>query len=481
MHAPSFKNCINPLSLLLGAGGLLLVMRLWMSLCFFPISGWNNIRLTPSFMLRFGPTPYPGLDGGPLTTWIYGPVPLFLNLPATFAFDAAAALIIAGVINLLIAVVPTGFVLFASSPSPQTARWTDRAWAFLVCLALWPNSSLQYIQADNAAVGFGLVANFLLQRSCDRSWIQLLPAAICAALAVWSKQTSLGLIFAQVLWLGVSSGGRASINYTLACAACGFALGGIFVAWFGFDGLWLNLVKLPSAIPFWADLRARTTGLGLHIAGYVLLPALALVIARRAVWKRDSPWLLPALTWLCLLPLGLVSIYKIGGTANSLNGFIYLLPAAALALVTALRPWQSRLTTALLASGVAATILVQINLSTTRSMRPLTEPLNQADYLASRFSGQIYFPWFPLVTYYSEHHFYHAEDGLYARYTAQLAPTRAAALRNLPARWSITVFFGPMTGWGIIEQLHPPAVQKSSFGAWTVYSWTLLGSPAPQP
>ena len=481
MHAPSFKRGINPAGLLLGAG-LLLAMRLWMSLCFFPVSGWNNIRLEPSFMLRFGPTPYPGLDGGPITTWIYGPVPLFINWPATFAADSATALLIAGIINLLIAVGPVVLVLFASLPSRQETTPTDRTWALLVCLTLWPNSGLQYIQADNTAVAFGLIANFLLLRSRDREWVHLLPAAFCASLSVWSKQTALGLIIAQIIWLTFASSPRAAIRYALACAACGLSLGGIFVAWFGFDGLWLNLVRLPARIPFWPDALARSAGLWAHLAGYVLIPAVMLVVARRVVWKRDSPWLLPVLTWLCLLPSGLISIFKIGGTANSLNSFLYLLPTAALALVAMVRQCKSSMVAALLLpAGVATVVLVQIGLSPTRSLLPVTSHLRQADYLARQFPGQIYFPWHPLVTFFSEHRFYHVEDGLYTRYTAQLAPARAPALRDLPGRWSITVFPGPMTGWGVVAQLQPPDVQKSAFGGWTVYSWTPAAPPATKP
>ena len=480
MHTPSFNRVINPVGLLFGAASFL-VMRLWMSLCFFPLSGWNNIRLAPSFMLRFGPTPYPGLDGGPITTWIYGPVPLFLNLPATFTHDAITALIIAGAINLLIAIGPVAIVLFAaSSPSQQGASWTNRVWALLICLSFWPNSSLQFIQADNTAVAFGLIANFLLLRIHDRSWIHLLSAALCSTLAVWSKQTALGLVLAQVLWLTFTADLRTAIRYTAACATCGLALGGLFVAWFGFDGLWLNLVQLPARSPFCASFLERTITLWPYLVGYVLLPALALTVTRRSIWKRDSVWLLPALTWLCLLPSGLISIYKIGGNANSLNGVLYLLPVAALAFTAMIRSWENHAASALLAIGIIVVTIPQISLSPARSLRPLTEPMHQAEYLAKQFPDKIYFPWFPLVTYFSEHRFYHVEDGLYTRYTAQQEPTRDSAFKNLPPLWSITAFLGPTAGLGIITQLQPPTAQKTVVGGWTVYSWILPDTPAPK-
>lgn len=460
------------------AASSLLIVRLWTSLCFFPLSGWNNIRLAPSFMLRFGPNPYPGLESGPITTWIYGPAPLFLNLPATFGRDVVTALIIAGIINLLIAIVPASLVLSGRSATRRGTTRPDHIWAFLLCLAVWPNSSLQYIQADNTAVAFGLLANFLLSSTRNHTWRHLLPAAICAACAVWSKQTSLVLMLAQVLWLGLTCGYRTAVHYTMACAVCGLALGGVFVAHFGFDGLWLNLVQVPAHIPYWASLLDRTIGLWRHLSLYVLLPAIALYVGRRAVWRRDSLWLLPALTWLFLLPSSLVSIYKIGGTANSLNGFLYLLPVTALAFAVWLRSWRSQAVHALLAVVVAAIIIVQMSLSPTRPLQPLANHLRQAEFLAGQFPGQIYFPWYPLVTFFSEHRFYHAEDGLYSRYTANLEPSRLAAFRDLPPHWSITAFLGPTEteigvgrGWGIVEHLQPPTAKKAQFGAWTLYSW----------
>jgi len=446
-------------------------LRLWSALCFIPLSGWNAVRLAPSFMLRFGTSPYPGLEGGPTTTWIYGPVPLFLDLPATLAHHTAAALLIAGTINLLIAVIPAALLLFAVAPPGADATAGDRSWGLLLCLALWPNSSLQYLQPDNPALAFGLLSNLLLLRPRPDPSRPPFLAALSVSLAVWSKQTTLGLILAQLLWLGATAGRPAVIRHVIACLGFGLALGSAFVGWFGWDGLWLNLVRLPGRLPYWDSMLDRTLGLLPHLAGYVVLPAVAVLWCWRRM-RRNPAWLLPVLSWLCLLPTSLLSIYKIGGTANSLSGFLYLLPVTALSVMILLRTRWPRPTQALMAFAVTATVVVQLALSPARPLRPVTAPLARAEYLAHEFPGQIYFPWNPIVTFFSDHRFYHAEDGLYVRYTAQLAPTRASALRDLPPHWCITAFQGP-SSWGIVKNLQPSSAQVAQFGEWTLYSWPL--------
>ena len=447
-----------------------LAVRLWCEWCAFPFSVWNAIRLAPTFMLRFGTTPYPGLEGGPVTTWIYGPVTLLLNLPATLAGSTSLALLIAGTINLTLAAAPAA-LLCALLPAPRPGTTgADRAWAVLLCLALWPNSSLRFIQADNTAVAFGLVSNLLLLRARPDPARPPLLAAVLLAIAVWSKQTSLGLVAAQVIWLGLSAGRAAALRHTLACAAAGLALGGAFVAWFGWDGLWLNLVRLPGRLPFATDPLGRAAELWPHLAGYVLIPAVAGVVFRRTLLTRNSPWLLPFLSWMLLLPTGLLSVLKVGGTANSLNGILYLLPVAALALVPALRG-RWRLVAPVLAAGVLAGIALQLSLAASRPLRPVTAHLARADFLAREFPGQIYFPWNPLATFFSDRRFYHAEDGLYVRYAAQLAPSRALARQDFPPRWVVTAYPGESGGWGIIEQLQPRNAQRQRFGEWILDSW----------
>lgn len=470
----SRASLVRP-TLLVGAS-LAILFRLWTSFCFFPLPEWNSVRLAPTFMLRFGSTPYPGLDSGPVTTWIYGPMTLILNLPASLAPDSVTAVLIAGIITLLCAIVPVVVAIVAMGPPQFETTRSDKIWALLLCLALWPNYSLQYIQADNAALGFGLLSNVFLTKARGGNGVLLTLAGLCAALAVWSKQTAFGLVLAQWLWLGFSAGRRPAIRYAMISVTCALAVSAVFVAWFGRNELWLNLVRIPACVPYWTNWWDCTLGFWPQILGYVLLPAVGVVVARRMVWKSDSPWLLPTLSWLCLLPIGVMAIYKMGGAPNSLNGFLYLLPLGALTVVVRLRQRMPRAAQAWLAAGLLAILTQQLAYSPLLPLRPLTARLVEGEQLARKYRGQIYFPWHPLLTYFSEGRFYHAEDGLYTRSIAGFARQGAAARRDLPPMWSMSA----IPGWrsqGAFTQLQPPDAQLVFIGRWSIYVWR----PTPEP
>lgn len=457
----------------------LVCFRCWTSVCFFPLAEWNNVRLEPTFLLATGSTPYPGSAGGPLTTWIYGPVPLLTNLPAVLARDTASALVMAGIMNLLLAVVPAALAVWAAAGPRARTPGLDRGWALLLCLGLWPNTSLQYIQADNSAVAFGLCSNLLLMRARAGARLPVLLGGLCAALAVWSKQTALPLVAAQLLWLGLATGWREALRYAGVCAAWGLAVGAGFVAWFGFDGLWLNLVQIPGRLPLIGDVLGRTRHMWIQLLLYVLVPALGLLLARRTVWRRDSPWLLPALTWLCLLPLALTSAYKVGGAPNSLNIVLYLLPLAAVEALRRLRHTRPAAAGVWAAAAILAVTIQQLSFAPALPLRPLTVHLVEAENLVRAFPGRIYFPWHPLVSLYGERQLYHAEDGLSTRTLAGLAFDRRIIRQDFPPRWSLTA----IPGWrdrdqSIYKQYQPAAHQTAFIGKWTIYSWPPPGDQA---
>lgn len=463
---------------LLGGVGVAIAFRCWTSLCFFPLVEWNSVRLAPTFMLRAGLTPYPGLEHGALTTWIYGPAPLLLNLPALLARNLGDALLVAGIVTLLCALIPAIVAVWADASAGPEATRTDRCWAVLLCLAVWPTTSLQYIQADNATVAFGLLSNVLLVKSRGKSGPPLLLAALGAALAVWSKQTAAGLILAQIIWIHFAHGRDAARRYALAAAGSVLALGAVFIAWFGGSELWLNLVRIPGQLPFGESVLATTRDFWIQLVGYVLAPAAAAIVARRAIWRRDSPWLLPMLAWLCLLPTALISLYRIGGAVNSLNGFLYLLPSAALAAVAWLRRFPPRRAHLLLAALIAAVVSEQLARAPLVPLQPLTEHLAEGAQLAREFPGRIYFPWHPLLTYFSEQRIDHAEDGLYTRQLAGYRRSSDDLKRDLPPHWTLTA----VPGWrtkGTFASLQPASAQLRFIGKWAVYAWPPERDSAP--
>jgi len=469
MIPPAPRRDLLP-TILLAVAVTVVIFRLWTSFCFFPLPDWNTLRLTPTFMIRFGAEAYPGLHDGALTTWIYGPVPLLLNLPATLAAGVVPAVLIAASINLLVAILPVVLAVWTLSLGTGFMARSEKVGAVLLVLALWPNSSLHHIQADNVALAFGLVSQVFLVRARAGGRFSWFLAAFSAALAVWSKQTSVGLIVAQIAWLAWSMSGSAALRYAFFCAGAGLGLGAGFVGWFGFDVLWLNLVEIPGRIPSASDYGERTQQLWMQIAGYVVLPAIAVIVFRRTVWRRDSVWLLPALTWLCLLPLGVVSIYKWGGASNSLNGVLYLLPIAALQAVRGLAALRWTVARAGVAAAVLIIVAQQLRFAPLLPVRPMTVHLEEAALLAEKMPGQVWFPWHPLVTFLREGRFDHTEDGLHTRKLAGVGLSAREAGGHLPPQWTTTA----VLGWreeGEFRTLQPASAQVAHFGRWTLFTW----------
>ena len=433
------------------------LVYLWSMLCVFPAHSWNAVRLATSFMMRFGPTPYPGATEGPLTTWIYGPVPLFLQWPATWTGDAANALLAAAVINCAVLLLP---LIMAIRTGGET-----RLQALLIAIMLVPASCWQFWQSDNAAIAFGLLANATLLANTARSTIL---AVLFTALAVWSKQTELPLVLAQAGWLVWTRGRGPAVRYLAICAGFGLTLGILFALRFGLEKFWFNLVTLPGRIPF-APFASKLHDLGPEFLTYALLPLLLAWKFKAAI--RTSPSLaLGAMSFLILLPFSIISFFKVGGSVNSLHPALYLLPGAALGLAGWLAGKFSF--ASLVTAGVVVVLCIVKAGPALGVLQPQTKAIKQGAYLAESLPGSIYMPWNPLLTYFTDHRFYHAEDGLGTRLAAGFVFTPASLRAHLPEKLSV-VAYAREDPPGFITSLLPARARHDRFGEWELYSWEL--------
>ncbi|HTJ78106.1 MAG TPA: hypothetical protein VL357_03845 [Rariglobus sp.] len=445
---------------------------LWMCWCIFPLHTWNDVRLEPSFLLAHGLPVYPTQTQGAVTTWIYGPLPVIFLWPATLARNVVDALLAGGMINLFFTAGIIGIVCVAW---PASLSWHERLLAFAACVALWPAASFQYIQADNYAVACGLLANLLLIRCGDkapgasRGWL----AALGIAGAVMCKQTSVGLILAQCLWLGWKFSPRVAFVHSVRAGAVLAGLLALTLAWFGPEGVWFNLIEIPSHLPRTNEVLRRITDPWPLLVTHIVLPAILLIWAGRRVWRAEASLLLPAISWLCVLPAGIAGFMTLGGTLNSLQGLHYLLPPLILAsLVEISRTrWDSRKALAVLSLLVLACLGTRIALSPLRPFRPITMQLTQATVFADQLRGRIWFPWNPLITFYSDGHFYHAEDGMYVRFVTGHPITYDQARAQLPPDWTVTALLGQDVDWGIALSLQPVDAISSKAGPWILYFW----------
>jgi hypothetical protein len=441
---------------------------LWACWCVFPTSAWNDLRLAPSLALLRGVTFYPPADSGAVTTWIYGPLPVLLWSPAALAGSPAGALLAAGIINL----VPTLAAIAATAAFwPGQANGPQRFAAGLLAIAIWPFASFQFLQADNPAIAFALFANLLLATGTRPS--HLWGAAVLTAAAVACKQTSLGIVVGQLAWLGVARGGRAALGHLGRGAAVGALLAAGAIVWFGWEGMWFNMLTVPGGLPWVPEVAVRVRETMPELLVHLALPAVVLVAARRRIFNRTSPLLLPSLTWCATLPLGLAAFLNFGGTLNSFQGFPLWLTAA---LVGAMEAGHGRAGTARrLAAGAAVAALFLAGWRCARlpvfPTAPATVHYQQADLLVREFPGRIWFPWHPLIAAYREDRFRHTEDGMYMRYLAGHPLTRGHTDAALPERMQVIALPRFGNHWGIALDLRPAGAQTQEFGYWTLHSW----------
>jgi len=87
-----------------------------------------------------------------------------------------------------------------------------------------------------------------------------------------------------------------------------------------------------------------------------------------------------------------LSTFKNGGSSNSLNGVLYLLPLASLVAVVWLRRLKPRAAPALLAAAALAVVIQKLSFSPLLLLRPMTTHLKPARPSRGNFPAASIFP-----------------------------------------------------------------------------------------
>lgn len=450
---------------LLAAAAIMGMIWLWLCWCTMPLRSWNDIRLAPTFGLTLGLPLYPGRDG-PAGTWMYGPLPVWLNWPATWAIGPGEAILTAGAINGLVqlmaiaAVAAWWPVRTFADPSPIV-----RASTACLSVALWPWASWQFIQADNYAIAFGLIANLLLVRcrSSAGAWV----AAAFATAAVFCKQTSLAVPASQIVWLWATMGASPAARQAGRLAMTGLLWLLPVALLIPPSSTWFSAVVVPGSLPWTDDPLDRFIEMAPHIAVHALVPTLTwLYLARNG---RCSDLFLPMTAWLLAWPLGAASVFKIGGTNNCLQGLPLWLPAAAVVTgASAAATFGCRRTARVAAVAAIMVLGMRIGIHPVRVWRPTTDNYAEAMVLSSQLPQRLWFPWNPLVTVFTERRLYQAEDGLYIRSVVGLPVPHNASLRHLPPRMEGMAIGSRGSEWGLASAFFPGDVERVRLANWTL-------------
>ena len=462
----STRSLSKAIWLTLGVGGLLTATWLWCCWCSFPAFPWNDIRVAPAVALHHGISVYTTATTGPVSTWLYGPLPLLLLWPAGLASSAIGAIEIAGAIHIGLTVLTLTLIcLFWPAASGVASTLPRRLAAALLCVLFVRNqtSGYQVYCADAPGLVFGLLS--LLALAHQRYWLAALGAAAAAA----CKQTLIGVGVAQLVWLALAVSPRAAWQQLGRYLMAGTALAIPALYYFGGAGLWHTMIAIPGSFP-WAQLPGRLTEHRLYLLIHVAIPVAIMLGARRFFFGRKSPALLPALAFSCTLPLSLAGFLKIGGNVNSLHSFWLWFPPLLAVLLTGelfVRLGQSgSLALTMLVVGVASLWLQTSRLS----VAPSVQAYREAIYLAKRLPGKIWFPMHPLVTLYSDGRLYPDLDGLRERSFAGQAVTAEHFFTQMPRLRQASTTLLPV-GWGladIAEARLPANTPVTSFGQWRV-------------
>jgi len=453
----------------LGTAGLLTATWLWCCWCSFPGIPWNDIRVAPAVALHQGISVYSTATTGPVSTWTYGPLPLLLLWPAGLSSSAIGALETAGALHIGLTVLTLlATCLFwpaaAASEAPAQVRLI-RLECALLCVLLVRNDTSGYTVycADAPGIVFGLLA--LLAVVHRQPW----PAALCAAAAVACKQTLLGVALAQFVWLYLAVSPRAAWRHLGRCVLAGAVVAVAAIGYFGVPGLWYVLIGLPGQFP-WAPPLARISDHAVYLLLHVVLPIAVMLAGRRFFFGRKSPGLLPAIAFFCTLPFSLAGFFKNGGNVNSLHSFWLWFPPA-LVLVTTGKPFARLGRLGSLALATLALILASLWLQISHlPVRPNIQAYREANYLAARMPGKIWFPLHPLVTLYSEGRLYHDLDGLCVRRIVGQRLSDEHFFAHLPRERQASATLLPV-GWGLAEigdARQPLDTPVRSFGLWRI-------------
>ncbi len=416
-----------------------------------PYRTWSTVRFAWGAGLRHGYDLYYGPNEGPVLASVYGPVGPLTRLPALLVGEITGTILVAGVINGLMAVLPVLALMRwrgAHARHDPSAVRASFAFASLALLSIPATMEIVgHLHVDAQAVGFGLLACGVLSGRESPGWARLTVAATLSVLAVWSKQIEGPVVIAQVVYVWAAFGRTILIRFVVCLAVIGLAISLAFGWIFGFQELWFNLITIPGSHPV-----AATGGILLEILLWAL-PFIVIIVAVQFArppgsrrWLQQD-WVLPALAALFLLPLNVMARAKVGGWVNSYHCLYYIVVAAALAVRAApeaLGKDRARgFSTGLLVLLLAITPLQQLRHGAGRGFRYLPQissnPERQLSEFARSHPGEVYLPWNPLASLDATGELHHFAHALYDRALAGFPVSDEHFRAHLPEhmRWIV--------------------------------------------
>ena len=444
---------------------------LWINFCRFPIYAWNDIRLLPVFMSVAGEQVYTLPGTGVLTTWMYGPIPIWLWSPALLGKSAISALLIADAVNIgiSVAVIALTCAYWPVSGISRATRWI----AFAGVIAIWPDHTFRFLQADNIAIAFALLGNLLLVTASPinrdrRLWL----VAATTAIALGCKQNSLGILVAQTLWLACEINPRTAGVFLVRTGLVGALLASIAIWQFGLAELWFGVVTIAAGLPWADDIAQRLIDYLPQLIVHGGLPAAAFIVVGRRIVTRPHPLRLPVFSFLLSIPLGLVGLFSTGGSLNNLHGLhLIAVPLILVAFhhsIPSLKYFYRPLTCVLITGIFSLRIITADHAPIVPNLRNM----EIATALQKANPERIWLPWNPLISHFQENTFYHSEDGIYVRFITGHPVSLKQAQAHVPKHMKLMAFPGEYMQWGMAAKLAQPDAATYNLEGWWLIDWS---------
>src|SRR3989338_5655741 len=243
------------LALFLPAALTLLLAMLAYKILHSPFDDQNWSRLQRTFLIAHGLPIYFGKDAGPVINSIYGPVAAIAFLPAVVFHSLPAIMRSAEFLAIAFFFLPVLWLHLGHGRKKEALA--GAGFFFVFAFFFFLTSSIRngafHVHADAPALGLGALAcAFIYFRNGNMRCLCFPLSAVCAVLAFYTKQVMAPLFLALPLYVGITEGRRAALQYTAWLFATAAFFTALFFQRFGGEHLFFNLFVLPSRHP-WRD------------------------------------------------------------------------------------------------------------------------------------------------------------------------------------------------------------------------------------
>jgi hypothetical protein len=432
-----------------------------------PLQVWDTVHLLPAYLLADGKRLFYPAASGPILDMMYGPMTAVAYWPVTcLTREPAWAAGIAKYFTVFYFLLPAAFMaVVRPRPTPRQSLFV--AYAFLGYVYFCFQSpalsgSCFWNHADSPSLCWsGLACLIVFFRKAEKHFAWMFLAALCTALAMWTKQVTAPLVLGLFIYLWIADGAGAAMRYWLCFLLASALTLAVFVPWHGFQEMWFNLVVNPSLEPWNKDL--------VKVEGWAIVELMqrmrwvSILIACYFVYewhKKTAPggirqwcsvhrWVLFVIVGICMIPTALMGRMKVGGDLNALSFATYFLATGTYAIL--LQFIMSPRTSADygIAQGVLKKLIYAYVVSSMIMQLPtlsyyflcLPKYLHRLESnppsVSCRYSrehpGVVYMPWNCLETYLAEGTIYHFEYAVFDREMGNLPPDPVHFKSGLPA------------------------------------------------